>query len=156
MSLSILSKEIISIDSIFKNISLAALKGKLFYAVNDNSLKANDQIENLNIRKYFGNGEDDYDFLLMEIYNQDKIVNFLSKRIINKEIYYCVAGTDNAPSRLCYDFSLSYLRLSPDHLISIYEHVFSLYEIEAIEKKGIYTDTWYYDFKKIDASENSI
>lgn len=149
MSLSILSKEIIQPDELFKNISLAALKSKLFYTFDDNALKDNGKIENLNMRRYYGNGEDDYVFLLMDIYDQDRVINFMSKIKVNNEIYYCLCGTDNTPE-FCYDFSLAYLRLCPNQLISIHDWFFSLIEIELLEQKGGWYDGWYLDFRKID------
>jgi hypothetical protein len=151
MALSILCKEIISVDEVFKNVCLVAIKGRLFCIINDNILKETGHIENINFRKYYGKKEDDYDYFLMDIYNSDRVINFMSKVIIDNEIYYCLAGTDNTPSKLCYDFSLAYLRLCPEHLISIYDWVFSLEDIEQLESKGGWYETWYQDFSKLES-----
>jgi hypothetical protein len=151
MSLAILSNKFELQENTFKTVALAALYSKLDFSSRENSLKENGRIE-IWITKRYGNGEDDYDYFSMDIHEKVWSMHSFTHGTfkINGVTYYSLSGTDNAPSRLCYDFSLAYLRLSPNHLISIYEHVFCLDEIEAIEKRGIYTDAWYYNFKKID------
>ncbi|MFM7856703.1 MAG: hypothetical protein ACKO96_33450, partial [Flammeovirgaceae bacterium] len=69
--------------------------------------------------------------------------------------YYKLAGTDNTPSHLCYDFSLAYLRLCPEQLVGIYDWVFSLEDIEKIESNKGWHEAWYQDFDKLDNESKS-
>lgn len=141
MSLSILSNKLELQENTFKNVALASLYSKLDFSSRENSLKEDGHIE-IWITKRFGNGEDDYDFFSMNIHGQYEVINFMSKRTINNEIYYSLAGTDNTPD-FCYNFSLAYLRLRPNHLISIHDVLFSLNKLEEIECKGGWHKRWY-------------
>lgn len=144
MSLAILSKDLQSQENVFSSIMLAVLKAGLFCGVKETALKSNGKIEDLDIRRYFGNKEDDYEHFLMDIHETDWSINTYSQGIFKKngQMFYLLAGTDNTPSHLCYNFSLQYLRLRPDHLISIYDTIFSLEQIETIEQSSGYTENW--------------
>lgn len=144
MSLTILSERFEAQERTFKNVAYASLKAKLNFYTLDISLKENQTIE-VWIRRLFGNEEDDNEFFSMDIHNQiwvEKSVSIFRHKDKDKE-YFSLAGTDNTPSRLCYEFSLSYLRIEPTHKISIYEDcIFGLNEIEIIENKHGYVEDW--------------
>jgi hypothetical protein len=152
MSLTILSNNLQTQESVFASITLTVLKANLFCAINDSALNTNGAIRDIDIRRYFGNKEDDYEYFLIDIHDTEWSINSFSHRIFKRTnaTYYLLAGTDNAPSKLCYDFSLAYLRLRPDHLISIYHWVFSLEDIERLEQSKGWCETWYKDFNKLD------
>jgi len=61
----------------------------------------------------------------------------------NSDDMYMIAGTNNVPSRLSYDFSLEYLNINPNHLISIYDEIFTRKDIEEIQKESGFYDEWY-------------
>lgn len=113
----------------------------LDFSSRENSLKSDGAIE-IWITKRFGNGEDDYYFLSMNIHNENWVASFISKIVFDGKEYFSLTGTDNTPSNICYNFSLQYLRLRPDHLISIYDIIFSLSDIEKIEKTTGYIENW--------------
>ena len=148
MSLTILSEKFESQEKTFKNVAFASLKSRLNFYTLDISMKENESIE-VWIRKQLGNEEADYQIFSMDIHNEIWAKNALSSIRFQDKVYFSLAGTDNTPSKLCYDFSLAYLRLCPEHLISLYDWVFSLEEIEKIEKNGGWTDSWARDFRKL-------
>jgi len=149
MGLIILSTQYELQEKTFKNVAWAALNAKLEFYSLENSLKENSTIE-IWVRKRYGNGEDEYDFFSMDIHNENWAMNCMTKVNYRNKTYYSLSGTDNAPSFICYNFSLQYLRLCPKHLISIYDFIFSLEEIEEIEKHGGWRNDW------LDALKNSI
>jgi hypothetical protein len=145
MSLAILSNSLSSQEETFKNIMFAALKANLFGAISENALRSNGSIRDINLRWYFGNKEDDFEYFLMDVHDKDWSEEAHADGTFQKDgiKYYLLAGTDNAPSRLCYDFSLAYLRLCPEHLICIYDWIFTLEDIERIEKETGWFNAWY-------------
>ena len=142
MALAILSNTLSSQEDTFKSIMLAALKAKLYCAFSENALKSNGKIQDIELRRYFGKQEDDYDYFLMDVHDK-AWSETASLREKNGIKYFLLAGTDNTPSRVCYDFSLAYLRLCPQQLIGIYEWIFNLEEIEKIEKETGWFEAWY-------------
>ena len=145
MALAILSTSNPSEEEVFKSIMLAVLKANLFCAINENALKSNGSIQDINLRRYFGNKEEDYEYFLMDIHEKDWSEQSYTDGTFQKNgiKYFLLAGTDNVPSRVCYDFSLAYLRLCPEHLISIYDWIFTLEDIERIEKETGWFERWY-------------
>jgi hypothetical protein len=142
MSLTILSEKFESQECTFKNVAYASLISKLNFYTLDISLKENESIE-IWVRRQFGNGEYDYDFFSMDIHNQKWVESSLFTFTFKGKDYFPLAGTDNTPSRLCYEFSLAYLRVNPKHKIAIYDDcIFGLDEIEAIHKKHGYVADW--------------
>lgn len=154
MSLIILSSVVSVQEEVFANVMIAVLRAKLFCAVNESALQNNGAINDIDIRRYFGNKEDDYDYFLMDIQDMEWSMKMFEQGTFKKntKTYYSLVGTDNTPSKLCYDFSLAYLRLCPEHLISIYEWVFSLKDIERLAQTKGWYETWYQDFDKLDVS----
>lgn len=152
MGLNILSKKLDSSRKVFNNIILAVLDAHLYCGINDSVQKGDGAIKDIDVRRYFGNKEDEYEYFLIDIPETEWSMKVFEDKTFKKDeqSYYLLAGTDNVPSKLSYDFSLAYLRLCPRHLISIYDHVFSLSDIEDIEKRGTYNDKWYHRFKKLD------
>ena len=152
MGLTVLSKELVNTQDSFKNIALAALNARLFFAISGDNLKRDGAIQYINIKRYFGRGENDYDILLTDILSEQH-----SKESKENEIdkykgisFYPLLATNDAPSKLSYDFSLAYLRLCPEHLISIYDCFFSLEDIETLERNYGWYENWYQDFNKLD------
>lgn len=142
MSLAIISTQFECQEKTFKNVSFASLKAKLDFSSRENSIRNDGAIE-IWITKRFGNGEDDYDFFSMDIYDENGVTNFMSKIEYKGKKYYVLAGTDNTPSYLCYYFSLAYLRLEPLHKISLYDDcIFGLEEIEMIESRTGFEENW--------------
>jgi hypothetical protein len=142
MSLAIISTQFECQEKTFKNVALASLKAKLDFSSRANSLRNDGAIE-IWITKRLGNGEDDYDFFSMDIYDENWVTNFMSKIEYKEKAYYVLAGTDNTPSFICYHFSLSYLRLEPLHKIALYDDcIFGLEEIENIQNVTGFTDDW--------------
>lgn len=144
MALAILSNSIPSQEETFKNIMLAALKANLYCAISENALRSNGSIHDIGLRRYFGNKEEDFDYFLMDVHEKDWSEESYAHGSFQKDgiKYFLLAGTDNAPSKLCYDFSLAYLRLCPKHLICIYDWLFALEDIERIEKETGWFDAW--------------
>jgi len=144
MSLAILSSSPQTQENVFSSIMFTVLKAKLFCGIKETALKSNGKIEDLDIRRYFGNKEEDYEYFLMDIHETDWSVSTYSQGIFQKndQVFYLLAGTDNSPSHLCYNFSLQYLKLRPDHLISIHGIIFSLTDIEKIEQTTGYIENW--------------
>lgn len=154
MGLTILSREIVNPEETLTKIVVCSLKMHLSFAMSEGALKKNGAIQSINIIKRFGNGEDDYELLLTDILSiqhssESKEFGTFGKSDV---FYYPLLATDNAPSKLSYHFSLAYLRLCPNHLISIYDWIFSLDEIEKIEQSIGWTETWCQNFKKLDNS----
>jgi hypothetical protein len=142
MSLGIISTQFEYQEKTFKNVAFASLNAKLDFSSRENSLQNDGTIE-IWITKRFGNGEDDFEFFSMDIHNEERVTNFISKVEYNEKSYYVLAGTDNTPSYICYHFSLVYLRLEPLHKIVLYDDlVFGLEEIEKIENETGFTDDW--------------
>ncbi len=144
MGLAFFCKDLLPQENVFSSVMLAVLKAGLFCGIKDTALKSNGKIEDLDIRRYFGNKEDDYEYFLMDIHETEWNTITYCRDIFNKsgQVFHLLAGTDNAPYHLCYNFSLHYLRLRPDHVISIYDTTFSLDDIEKIEQTTGYIDNW--------------
>jgi hypothetical protein len=152
MGLTILSREIVNPEETLNKIVVCSLKMNLYFSLSEGALKQDGAIQYINIKKYFGNGEDDYELLLTDILSiqhssESKEFGTFGK---NDVFYYPLLATDNAPSKLSYHFSLAYLRLCPNHLISIYDWVFSLKDIEKLEQSVGWIETWCQDFQKLD------
>jgi hypothetical protein len=145
MALAILSNSLASQEEIFKNIMLAGLKANLYCAISENALKSNGKVQDIEFRKYFGNNEEDFDYFLMDIHDKEWSEDSYTHGTFRKDgkAFFLLAGTDNAPSKLCYDFSLAYLRLCTDHLIYIFDWIFTLEDIERIEKETGWFEEWY-------------
>lgn len=146
MALAILSNSIPSQEETFKNIMLAALKANLYCTIKENALKSDGGIQDIELRRYFGNKVEDFDYFLMDVHEKEWSET-ASQREKNGIKYFLLAGTDNTPSRLCYDFSLAYLRLCPQQVIGIYDRIFSLEDIEKIEEETGWFEAWFQDRK---------
>jgi hypothetical protein len=151
MSLIVLSKDIVRPEETLERIVVSSLRMNLYFSMSEGALKEDGAIQSINIKSYFGNGEDDFELLLTDILSMKHSMESKQMGTFNFcNMDYCpILATDYAPSKLSYIFSLAYLRLCPTHLISIYEHVFALNEIEAIEEMRIYSEEWYYRFAKL-------
>lgn len=152
MGLTILSKEILNPEITLANSTISSLRANLFLAMPEGALKNDGAIQSINIRKRFGNEENQYDILLTDILSLEHSIDSFKQKIWKYKhcVFYPLLATDYAPSKLSYDFSLAYLRLCPEHLISIYDWVFSLEDIEKLEQNGGWYETWYQNFSKLD------
>lgn len=50
---------------------LAALKANLYCAFSENALKSNGKIQDIELRRYFGKQEDDFEYFLMDVHEKD-------------------------------------------------------------------------------------
>lgn len=67
MGLNILSKKLDSSSKVFNNIILAVLDAHLYCGINDSVQKGNGAIKDIDVRRYFGNKEDEYEYFLIDI-----------------------------------------------------------------------------------------
>lgn len=152
MALLILSKELVSQQDTFQTLALTALNSNLSFFKSEKAI-SNSGTSELNFQKYRRDKIKEQYFLL-DIISQRRVEEQyqmeLLHTIVNGIRYYGIAGTDNAQyPELMYDFSLAYLRLKPAQLIVIYDdYIFSLKDIEEIERTTGFTDDWYYKFKR--------
>lgn len=155
MGLSILSIEIQNPEITIQKVALAAFHAKLFFCFTEWSNISMDRIE-IGLKKFAGESNEEY--LLMDIISEyeqkENIVKGIPFFSYKKKDCILIAGTDNVPSRLCYDFSLAYLRLCPEQMICIYDWVFNLNDIELYNKSEKWDDIWYRNFDKIDISSD--
>ena len=63
MGLNILSKKLDSSRKVFNNIILAVLDAHLYCGIND----SNGAIKDIDVRRYFGNKYDEYEYFLIDI-----------------------------------------------------------------------------------------
>ena len=152
MSLTILATKLHSREEVLTSILFSVLKAKLHCIINSSALKSNGAIQDIDVRRYFGNKEDDYEYFLIDVHEKEWSINIFNQGTFTKNgiPYFLLAGTDNTPSKLCYDFSLEYLRLCPEQRISIYNWVFSLEDIERLATDIGWYETWYQNFTKLD------
>lgn len=149
MGLSILSQSLEKQEKTFKKVALAALKAKLYFLFTEWAYIGLNRVE-VNIQKY--SGTETCEWFLMDILSEKEQAENRKKELLcfvyEKTPLFMIAGTDNAPSHLNYDFSLSYLRLCPEHLISIYDCIFTLDEIEQVEKNKGWHEDWINTIKR--------
>jgi len=144
MGLAILSNKIEKPETVFANVALAALRAKLFLLFTEWAYTDDNRIE-LNIQKFAG--EENKESFLIDIISEDEQMSNNTSGLLpinyNSDDMYMIAGTNNVPSRLSYDFSLEYLNINPNHLISIYDEIFTRKDIEEIQKESGFYDEWY-------------
>lgn len=148
MALIVLSREVLPTEKTFCNLVLAATYAKLRTSISKHAYKSGDKFNTFSeifVGDYSADDETSQSFsisVLSERWSKTQFDQGLMKVEFDSYFYYSLAGTDNTPPHLCYDFSLAYLRQCPKHLISIYDSVFCLADLELIEKEGGYYDEW--------------
>jgi len=146
MPLAVLSTKVEHSEETFKNVLLASVKAHLRLHLKENTYKVNEFTDfyDINIQADYFNEEE---WFLMDIHSEKWVIQNNQNDLINhrfkEQKFYTIASTDNAPSHLVYDFSLAYLRLQPQHRISLFDKcIFALEDIEEIEKQGGYFEGW--------------
>ena len=124
MGLAILSKNSEALNKTLSNVVLAILDSHLNLYIQQNAVNSDGRVE-LEITKTYTVDEN----LLMEIITEKEQIEQNHPDLLDisfrEENYFMIAGTADADcEQLIYDFSLSYLRLRPNHIISIYDEAF--------------------------------
>jgi hypothetical protein len=147
MGLAILSKKSEELNKTLNSVVLAVLDSHLNLYIQENAVNSDGRIE-LEITKKYTVDE----YLLMDVITKREQIEQNHPDLLDisfrKENYFMIASTADADcEQLIYDFSLSYLRLRPNHIISIYDKAFITLEgINKIEsKKGFYSG-WMKEF----------
>lgn len=147
MGLAILSKKPEDINETLKNIVLTIISAHLNLTIQDNAVYDDGRIE-LEITKKYVSEE----YLSMDIITDREQVELNQPDLLeisfNNRNYFMIAGTADADcEHLIYDFSLSYLRLKPSHIISVYDEAFITLEcINKIESQKGYYSGWMKEF----------
>ena len=149
MGLAILSREMQNLETTLEAVVIASYKSRLTFVLPEYRHNGSNRLE-VTIQKYAGKENEEWfmmDIIPIEEQKQDK--DYFNQGMadlifsIDGELHYRLAGTDRAPLKLCYDFSLAYLRLCPTHLINIYDDFnFTLKDMEEIERNGGYYEGW--------------
>lgn len=140
----ILSKKSIKRDLVFQNVALSAIHSKLYFGFTEWAEIGNGRIE-VNLQK--NSCEENEESFLMDILSENEQIKNNAEGLLSFNYkgakYYMLAGTDNTPSRLCYDFSLAYLKLQPTHKMALYDDcIFGLEDILKIEENSGYIEDW--------------
>ncbi len=149
MGLSILSQKAINSEEILSGITMASLASNLSLFISENAINEDGRVE-LEIKKMYENEE----FLTVDIIPKREQIEQREKDLLNityqQQNYLMIAGTSDAYfEHIIYDLSLSYLRLNPDNIISIYDEIFiTLESINNIETKVGYYSGWMKELKK--------
>ncbi len=146
MGLAILSPQLEDVTKTLNSVIRTILDANISMSIQENAISTHGRID-LEIRKKYIEEE----YLSMDLIPKDEQDRSnqpgLLEIIYNEVNYYMIAGTADADcEHLIYDFSLSYLRLNPNHIISIYNQFFiSLEIINEIETEKKYYNNWLKD-----------
>ncbi|HEY9008855.1 hypothetical protein [Ohtaekwangia sp.] len=144
MALLILSKDIVRVEDTLSCVTLVAYKKGLklnLEEYRDFESRTNAEVY---ISRHYEEEEDFY----LGIESENNVIK--DYNVLNIEVkghrFYRIAVSDQASyDHLIYDFSLEYLRLRPDHCISLYGEIFFfLDDMESLESKGGYYKGWCY------------
>jgi hypothetical protein len=145
MALLILSKETQYLEETLSSVFIAAFRAGLKV----NLGQSKDSTDNNNVelyiaKKYQNVDEEEYFYLGIESESEAIRKYDLLNLVAKGNKYYRLAISDQANhDHLMYDFALEYLRLNPDHSISLYgDSYFFLEDLEKIESKGGYYKDW--------------
>jgi len=145
MGLMILSKDIEDRSELLKNIFLASVYSYCSFSIDayESEKVLKDDIINVVIKKKYENC-DEYMIMGLDSKKEVKSFNMYSDIFIDDEKYYRLSITDDANyDHIIYDFSLEYVRLNPNHCISLYgETFFFLQDMERLESEGGYYKDW--------------
>ncbi len=147
MALLILSKETHCLEDTLSSVFIAAFRAGL--RVNLGQSKGSTSkidVELYIARKYQNMNEEEYFYLGIESESESIKKYDLLNLIAMGNKYYRLAVSDQANyDHLMYDFALEYLRLKPDHCISLYgDSFFFLEDMEKLESQGGYYKDWCY------------
>ena len=144
MALLILSKEVPRVEDTLAYITSTAYN-KGFKLSFDERQDSNRDSVDVYISKHY---QDDEEYVYLGIESEVEVID--SYDLLNLEAkgnrFYRIAVTDQAEyDHLIYDFALAYLRLKPEHCISLYgETFFFLEDMEKLESEGGYYKDWCY------------
>lgn len=147
MGLSIISKSPVDKYALLKSIENACANKEIRCEL-ENADHSEDERAEVYIENRYNNDDEFPNYFYMDILpikEQIELFNISPiKSSIGSKLYYMLTGTDQADyDHLMYDFSLAYLRLNPDHLISLYdENLFTLGDMEKLESEGGYYKDW--------------
>jgi len=147
MGLAILSKKAEEINETLNNVVLTIINARLNLNIQDNAVNDDGRIE-IEIAKKYINDE----YLSMDIITKREQIEQnhpdLLEILFKNQNYFMIAGTADADcEHLIYDFSLSYLRLQPDHIVCIYDEAFITSQgINKIESRKGYYSGWMREF----------
>ena len=145
MGLLTLSRALTPIEDVLASVALAAFKRGLKFDF-DEDRKNKNKTEGIDVyvhKRYNDDNENvEYFYLWIEHHARPNIMVLNLKG----EPCYRLGVTDQAHyDRIMYDFTLEYLRLMPDHCITLYEKTyFYLKDMEVLEARGGYYEGWCY------------
>lgn len=146
MSLLILSKNIVDQKDTLSSIVFSAIKSDLRVVLNEKCINTEGTIEVYMDRHYGKVDIENLECFSFDIHSTEFVKRQFDQKLVyyefNNSRYYALAGSDQTEhEKLVYDFSLQYLRLNPNHVISLYgEKFLTLSDIEKIEMNNNYTD----------------
>ena len=146
MGMLILSDVVENRKSILTNILLASINSSLSFSIDEFESKKflSDETMDLILRKrHDGNVEES---IILGLDSEKEVRSFsevLNIKIKEKTFYRLAVSEDANYDHLIYDFALEYLRLKPDHCISLYgDTFFFLEDMEKLESEGGYYKDW--------------
>lgn len=147
MALLILSKETHCLEKTLSSVFIAAFRAGLRANLDQSkgSISKID-VELYIAKKYQNMDEEEYFYLGIESESEAIKKYDLLNLVTKGNKYYRLAVSDQANyDHLMYDFALEYLRLNPDHCISLYgDSFFFLEDMEKLESQGGYYKDWCY------------
>lgn len=145
MALLILSKETHCIEDSLLSIFIAAFRAGLKVNLDQSKgCKNKNNVELYIAKKYPEMDEEEYFYLGIESESESIRKYDLLNLVAKGNKFYRLAISDQANyDHLMYDFALEYLRLKPNHCISLYgDNFFFIDDMEKLESKGGYYKDW--------------
>lgn len=147
MGLAILSRKSEKLNETLNSVVLATISSHLNLNIQDNAINYDGRIE-LEISKKY----DSEEYLSMDIITRKEQIEMNTPGLLEisfrNQNYFMIAGTADADcGHLIYDFSLSYLKLQPNHVIAIFDEAYITFEgINRIESQKGYYSGWTKEF----------
>ncbi|MFT6204397.1 MAG: hypothetical protein ACI9V1_002142 [Spirosomataceae bacterium] len=145
MGVLILNKDLKSREEVLSKVVVAAFKIGASIRIDENRtecLPSESKLE-ITISKHF---EDNEEYFILNLEREESVLS--AYELLDFEIgkYYRLGVTDHADcQRLIYCFSLAYLELNPNQVISTYgDQFFTLKDLERMENEGGYFEDWCY------------
>lgn len=156
MGLSILSKQVEEREDIIGMIAIVAYRIGARYSMDE---RRHTDIEHKEIDLYIEkhNGEE-IEYFWIGIHPRNFVLEVFDLTDYKIGSYYGIAGTDNDKyPYLMYLFSREYLRLKPEHVISVNgETFFTLTDMERLANEKGYFENWCYTTLPWQNSEESV
>jgi hypothetical protein len=142
MALLIIATTIPKIIDTLASISKVSYNAGFKFVLDECSMTNRNDAE-IYISKHY---KDEEEYFYLKIESESRILKTydLLNLVRDGKKYFRFAITDQAKyDHLLYDFSLEYLRINPEHLISLYGEIFfSLDDMEKFESNGGYFENW--------------